>query len=131
MEPEVRYFILCDDVRPNSNNYLRVDAFGLVTNFHPLKTPAYPCVRPMLCVLLILSGGSGEVAEVYVRIKQEANERLVYRTPPRQLRLARAQHEIYGGTFRLCNCSFPEPGLYWVECLLSGTVLARKSLWLL
>jgi len=33
-------------------------------------------------------------------------------------------------TFRIRNCALPEAGLYWVELVYSGSVLARRPTWL-
>jgi hypothetical protein len=127
MEPEVRYLLLCDDVRADPANFLRVDVLGLITHIRSTASPAFPVVRPLFCVLVILMGCRG-VGEVSLRIVQAGTGRVVFRNQPRRVRFSGAPEDAVGITFRIRNCWFPAAGLYWVECVFSGAVLARQCL---
>jgi hypothetical protein len=67
---------------------------------------------------------AGVAGELITRIVQESTHQVIFRTPPRQVRFVNDPEQSVGFLFRIQNCSFPEAGLYWVECLFSGTVLA-------
>jgi hypothetical protein len=127
MGPEVRYLILCDDVRADPTNLLRVDVLRLITHIRSTASPAFPVVRPLFCVLLILTGCRG-AGELSLRIVQSDTGRVLFRNLPRRIQFSGAPEEAVGITFRLRNCSFPAAGLYWVECIFSGTFLARQAL---
>jgi hypothetical protein len=130
MEPEVRYLILCDDVRAGVNNLHRIDVMGLITHIRSTATPAFPHARPLFCVLVILTGCQG-VGELSLRIVQAESGQLVFRNQPRQVRFAGDPQEAVGFVFRVQGCSFPAAGLYWVEFVYSGTVIARHPVSLL
>ena len=53
---------------------------------------------------------------------------VVFRNQPRRIRFSGALGDAVGILFRIRNCSFPAPGLYWVECVFSGTVIAHQCL---
>jgi hypothetical protein len=127
MEPEVRYFLLCDEARADPNNLLRIDVLGLLTHIRSTARPAFPLVRPEFCVLTILTGCRG-TAEMSLRIVIERTGKVVWRSQSRSVQFAGAPNEATGFTFRVRNCVFPTSGLYWVELLYSGAVLARQPL---
>lgn len=130
MEPEVRYLIVCDQVRTDPRNLHRVDILGLLTTLHSTADPPFPLLRPLFCVLVLLTAGdaAGQVGELVVRLIEDTTGRTIFRTPPRQVRFVNDPGQTSGAVFRIVNCSFPAAGVYWVECLYSGVVLARQRL---
>jgi hypothetical protein len=129
MEPEVRHFVLCDDVRTDPSNYQRINVLGLITSIRSTADPPFPVVHPLLCALVILTGGQG-TGELVLRIFHAPTGRVVFRSPTRQVRFLGDPEAVLGTLFRIRNCSFPEAGLYWVEVVFGGSVIARQKLWL-
>lgn len=129
MEPEVRHLILCDEVRTDPNDFQRLNVFGLITAIRSTARPRFPVVRPLLCALLILTGGQGG-GELTLRILQDQTGRVVFRSTPRQVRFVGDPAAVLGALFRIRRCWFPGAGLYWVEVTFAGGVLARQKLWL-
>jgi hypothetical protein len=129
VEPEVLYLILCDDVRTDPNNYHRLNVFGLIATIQAPGQPPLPVVRPVLCALVVLTGGRG-TGELVLRIFNHRTGRLVFRSPRRQVRFLGDLEAVLGVVFRIRNCSFPTAGVYWVELVFAGSVIARKKLWL-
>jgi hypothetical protein len=127
MEPEVRYLILCDSVQTDPVNFLRVDVLGLMTHIRSTATPPFPVVRPRFSVLVILTGCRG-VGELSLRIVQAATGRVVFRNQPRRVRFGDDPDEAVGIVFRIQNCSFPAAGVYLIELIYSGAVIARQRL---
>jgi hypothetical protein len=127
MEPEVWYLVLCEDVRPDPNDYERLNIFGLTTTIRSTLSPPFPVVHPLLCALVLLTGGQGH-GEFGLRIRQDQTGRVVFRSLPRQVRFVGDSTAVLGALFRIRRCGFPAPGLYWVEVLFEGTVLARQKL---
>jgi hypothetical protein len=109
MEPEVLYLCLCDEVRTDPENFLRVDVLGLITHIRSTTRPPFPVVRPLVCVLVILTGCRG-VGELSLRIVQASTGRVIFRNQPRPVRFAGVLEEAVGVVFRVRNCSFPEAG---------------------
>jgi hypothetical protein len=127
MEPEVRYLILCDDVRADPNNFLRLNVFGLITHIRSTATPAFPVTRPQFCVLVMLTGCQG-TGKLGLRILRAETGKIVFRNQPRRVRFVGSPQDAVGFAFRIQDCSFPSAGLYWVELVFDGTVLARQGL---
>ena len=125
MNPVVRYLILCDDVQTDPSNVLRVNVAGLITYIRATGDPAFPVVRPLLCALVILTNCQG-VGELSLRIIEDSTGRVIFRNPARLIRFAGSLEDAVGVVFRVRNCRFNEPGLYWVELLFSGLVLASQ-----
>ncbi len=76
-----------------------------------------------------MAAGKG-TGELVLRIFHNQTGRIVYRSLPRQVRFVGSPDAILGVVFRVRNCSFLEGGLYWVELLFAGAVIARQRLWL-
>ncbi len=129
MEPEVRHFLLCDDVRTDPNNYHRLDVIGLITSIRSHAEPPFPLVRPLLCALVLLTGGTG-TGDLLLRVFHDPSKRVVFRSRPRQVRFAGDPEAVLGIVFRVRDCSFPAAGLYWVEAVFAGSVIARQKLFL-
>jgi hypothetical protein len=129
VEPEVLYLIVCDAVRTDPNNYHRLDVFGLIATIQSTAQPAFPAVRPVLCALVVLTGGRG-TGGLVLRIFNDRTGRLVFRSPARQVRFLGNAEAVLGVVFRIRDCSFPIAGVYWVEVVFAGSVIARKKLWL-
>jgi hypothetical protein len=129
VEPEVRYLLPCDDVRTDPDNYQRIDVLGLITTIRSTADPPFPAVRPLLCALVILTRGQGQ-GELLLRIFHDQTARIVFRSSPRLVRFVGASEAVLGVVFRIRDCSFPMAGLYWVEAVFAGSVIARQKIWL-
>jgi hypothetical protein len=127
MEPEVRYFLLCDQVRTDPNNFHRIDALGLITSIRSTATPPFPVVRPILCALIAMEAGPG-AGELALRIMHEKTGRIIFRSLPRQVRFVGDAQAVRAAVFRIRGCSFPMSGVYWIEAIFAGSVIARQKL---
>jgi len=65
-----------------------------------------------------------------LQIIEEGTGNAVFQTRPRQVRFVGDAAAVGGVVFRIRNCSFPAAGLYWVQVLLGGLVIARQRLFL-
>jgi hypothetical protein len=130
MRPLVQYLITCDDVQTDPNNPLRVNVFGLITNIRSTANPPFPVIRPLFCVLVIMTRCKG-TGDLSVRIVQNATGDVIFANHPRTVRFAGNPQEAVGVSFRVRNCTFPAAGLYWVEVYYSQSRLARRPIQLL
>ena len=127
MEPEVRYLILCDEVEVAPANFHRLNVRGLLTHIRSRNRLGFPVLCSHFCVLLLLVECQGQ-GEIALRIVQGGTGSVIYRNQPRLVRFAGAPKDVVPIAFHLRNCSFPSAGVYWVECLYSGTVIGRQPL---
>ena len=75
---------------------------------------------------MILAGCQGR-GELSLRIVEAATGRVVFRNQPRRVQFTGQAEDTIGITFRVRNCSFPAEGVYWVELIFSGVIIARQS----
>ncbi len=129
MEPDVLHVILCDEVQIDPNNYHRCNVLGLITSIRSTATPAFPVARPQFFALVIWIGGHG-TGELVLRIIEDRSTSTIFRTRPRQVRFVGDATAVGGVVFRIQNCTFPAEGLYCVEVLFAGSVIARQRLFL-
>ena len=127
MNPVVRYLLLCDDVQADPNNVLRLNVVGLITHIRATGNPPFPVVRPVFCAMLILTGCEGP-GELSLRVVEDATGRVIFRNPTRRVRFTGPADDAVGVVFRVLNCRFDAPGLYWVELIFSGMVIASQPL---
>jgi hypothetical protein len=102
MDPEIRHHILCSEVRTDPDNYHRIDVLGLLAVIRSTADPPFPIVHPLLCVLVILTGGHG-AGELTLRIFHDGTGRLSFRSLPRQVRFVGAPEAVLGVLFRVRN----------------------------
>jgi hypothetical protein len=129
MKPDVLNVILCDRVETDPNNYHRCNVFGLTASIRSAIAPPFPVVQLELIALVIWTGGHG-AGELLLRIIEDRSASTVFRTLSRQVRFVGNASAVGGVKFRIRNCSFPAAGLYWVEVLFAGSVIARQRLFL-
>jgi hypothetical protein len=129
MQPDVIHLILCDEIQIDTNNFHRCNVIGLMTSIRSTAGPAFPVVRPQFVALVVWTGGQG-TGELLLRIIEDSTGNAVFRTRPRQVRFVGDAATVGGVVFRMQNCAFPAAGLYWVEVLFAGSVIARQRLFL-
>jgi uncharacterized protein DUF6941 len=125
--PVVRYLILCEDVQTDPDNPRRVTLVGLLSTMRSLEEPPFPLLYRELCVFLQMTECRGP-ADGRVEIRQADSAQVVFRSRTRTIPLGSDPLEVVGFVFRIRNCLFPAPGLYWVQFWYNGEVLAQQPL---
>lgn len=123
----VRYCLLCNDVREDPGNLLRLDILGLMTHIRSKRVPSFPVAPPRICVLVLMTDCQGP-AEITLRIVQSETGRIIFRNQPRPMQFVSIPREAVGIKFHIKNCTFPAEGLYWVEFLIDEVVAVRQAL---
>ena len=117
MTPVVRHMILCDDVRidPDEPSCTHVDC--LMGTIVSLEDPAFPLIREMICVYLVLTGCIGKgVAQIRVAYVDGERDEPLFGSPPKALDFAgHSPAELLAVAFRLQACPFPRAGQYSVQ----------------
>jgi hypothetical protein len=127
VHPTVRYLILCEDVQTDSDNPRRVTLVGLISAIRSLEQPPFPLLYREIGVFLQLTECRGP-ADGRIEIHHADSGQVVFRTRTRTIPFASDPLEVVGVTFRIRNCLFQEPGLYWVQFWYNEQMLAQQSL---
>jgi hypothetical protein len=127
IQPVVRYLIVCEDVRSDPENPKRISLDGLISTIRSLEEPPFPLLRREFCVHLHLTGCRG-TGEGRILIQHADSEQVVFRGRSRTFAFGNDPLEIVGATFRIHNCLFEQPGLYWVQFWYNEQMIAQQPL---
>ncbi len=127
VHPVVRYLIACEDVQADPDNPRRVSLTGLISAIRSLEQPAFPPLYPEFCVFLQLTECRGP-AEGRIEIQHADSGQVAFRTRSRTIPFSSDPLEVVGIAFRLRNCLFQEPGLYWVRFWYNDQAIAQQPL---
>ncbi len=114
VEPVVRQMILCDDVQIDPQQPHKINVFGLVDTIVSSSEPRFPLSHPELCVFLQLTGGRGTGLGQIVVVAADSEQPL-FASQAHAISFGTNPLAVRGVIFRILNCIFVEPGLYWVD----------------
>jgi hypothetical protein len=114
VHPTVRYLIVCEDVQIDPGFPRRVTLVGLISGIRSLDLPAFPLLQREICVFVQLTECRGP-GEGRIEIQHADTGQVVFRTRTRTIPFGSDPLEVVGVVFRIRNCLFEEPGLYWVQ----------------
>ena len=127
VHPTVRYLIVCEDVQTDPDNPRRVTLVGLLSAIRSPQQPPFPMLYREICVFLQLTECRGP-ADGRIEIHHADSGQVVFRTRTRTIPFGSDPLEVVGATFRIRNCLFQEPGLYWVQFWYNEQMLAQQPL---
>lgn len=124
--PRVQALVVCDAVEASAEE---TDVFHLEGVRSAIEVASFPYVRPRLCVYLQMSAHQGE-ASCRLEIHRPGTDDVISQTPPRMVPF-QGPLTVRHVVFRFRNCSFPEPGVYYVQCLCGSKLIGERPLRLL
>lgn len=127
VHPTVRYLIVCDDVRTDPEHPRKVTLVDLISAIRSMEQPAFPLKYRELCVFIQLTESRGP-ADVRIEIHHADSDVIVFRTRTRTISFGNDPLEVVGLTFRLRDCIFRQPGLYWVQFWYNEQMIAQQAL---
>ena len=107
------------------DNPRKLTCVNLVSTIRSSAEPPFPVRSAELCVFLQLTDCRGP-GDCRVEIRHADSDRVVFRTRTRTAPLGTDPLDVYGVTFRVRNCTFPEPGLYWVQFWYDEKMTAQQ-----
>jgi hypothetical protein len=119
--------LLCEDVRPDPGNPKKLDILGLISTVQGAEGATFPLQLPVLCVYLAVSGGRGS-GQTRIDVRQADSGNLVFASRSHLIVFPSDPLAVRGVVFRIRNCVFQEPGLYWVQFCYNDQKLAEQSL---
>jgi hypothetical protein len=108
--PRVQAMVLCDAIEESAQERAVFHLKGVRSG---IEVHLFPYPHSRLCVYLQMSGHKGEAA-CRVEINRAETDEVVYRTSPRVIAFEEPM-SVLPVVFRLRNCGFPAPGVYYVQ----------------
>jgi uncharacterized protein DUF6941 len=127
IEPVVRHMLPCDDAETDVDNPYKVNVRGLASMIRVAEGAVYPVIHPELYIYLQVAGGRGN-GEGRIVVRQADSDRPVFGSSVHRLSFPQDPLVILGVGFRLQQCRFPQPGLYWGQFLYNDQLLAQQPL---
>jgi len=127
IEPIIRHMILCDDVRQDPANPLRINILGLMSTIAAPEGGAFPLRHPEFSVYIQTTSGRGH-GTWQVLIEDADSEELIFEGDSHPFSFGTNPLELMALRFRIRNCLFPHAGLYWVHLRWEGKTLANQPL---
>jgi hypothetical protein len=130
MRPTVRSLLVCESILQDKLNPNRVSLIHLINSIRPSSVPSYPVRHPQLSVFAHLTECRG-TAHCRIVVRDGDTDQPVFGSSERNLNFPNAPLILNGIRFRLLDCPFPHPGLYWVQLWYDTDMLAQTPLVLL
>lgn len=122
VSPFVRYMLLCDNALDDPLQPNKPMIVGLISNIHAHR---YPFRLDQLCVFLVLTEGLG-TGEGLIRAVDAEDEERVFESLPHGIHFPADRLDVCGVRFRIARCPFPRPGLYYIQFLFDGQLMAQQ-----
>jgi hypothetical protein len=127
--PVAKSIILCEDVLPGPGSTGNVHLMNVFSAIRPTANPPYPYRLRQLCVFLQLTDALGEGPGRIVG-RQAETDRIVFSSHEQTIRFQDRLQQKWVH-YRLTNCPFPTPGLYWIQFSYDDQLVGEQTLKLL
>jgi uncharacterized protein DUF6941 len=124
--PRVHVMVLCDEIEPSPTEDNVFDLRGVRTH---IAAPAFPYTHAQLCLYLQMTGHEGTATGRVVILDPETN-RNVDETADDSIQF-HGPLEFIHVPWKLNDCTFPEPGVYYVQVHFDGKLISERPLFLL
>jgi hypothetical protein len=125
--PILRHMLVCDGVDRAQTTHPRLNVLGVMHTIRAKPGQSFPLPHPGLCVYIVLTGGVGS-ADVQIRVVEADSGIDLFGSPVHRVTYPTDRHEVSGIVFRITECVFPRPGLYWVEFHHDGVVVRQEPI---
>jgi hypothetical protein len=127
--PVTKPLLVCRDVLVDANQD-NVHVLGVFNAIRPQSQSPFPHRHPLFGAFVQLSDTEGEVP-AYLQVVEANTQSVIARTAIHRLVFPHRRF-LLRTLFRLEDCTFPRPGVYWVEfyghaCIVTDQVLHLRE----
>ena len=121
--PRVQAMVLCDGIKESDeeNGVFHLNGVRSV-----LDALSFPALHPRLCAFLQMSGHQGYV-QCHVEIECQETGDLVFQSTAKEISFV-SPNWVETVFFRLRNCMFPAPGVYYVQVVHDEKLIGERRL---
>ena len=91
-----------------------------------IEVPSFPALRSRLCVFVQISGHAGE-ANCHIEIENAESGELIYKSGTKVVHFE-SPTCVEPTVFRLRNCMFSSPGVYFVQVIHENKMIWERPL---
>lgn len=121
--PRVQAMVLCDEIEESDQDSDAVNLHGVRS---VITSPVFPLVWPHLCAFVQMSGHQGE-AQCHVEVESVASDKVIADTEPMSISFD-SPTIVTPVQFRLHNCLFRVPGVYYVQVYCEEKLIGERPL---
>src|ERR1700693_3384707 len=125
ISPFVRNLVVCEEIATDTCNAKWFSLLNLVHSIRSLEEPCYPLLFRQLCVYVQLTGCRG-AGEVKIEIREADTDERTFVTRTRSVPFPDNPLSLHALRFRILDCRFPRPGLYWIQFWYNNAVLSQQ-----
>jgi len=125
--PLVRSLIVCEDIIVDPGNNKRVSLVNVLNSIRSIDEPPYPLRYRELCVFVQFTACRGR-GEVRLEIRRADTEEVLFATQTWSVSFPNDPVTVHGLRFRIRNCTFPAPGLYWIQFWYDNGLLTQQPI---
>lgn len=127
LPPVVRYFFLCRDYLIGPHGSTNASLVNLIHSIRSTGSPPVPFAAEQLWAFAGLANCRGKGTFDLCVVDADSGN-VIYRMPPKDVDFGADPLHVYGLPIRMGHCIFPSDGLYWVELMYNGEVIAQQDL---
>jgi hypothetical protein len=121
--PRVQAMVVCDEIEESDRD---TEAINLAGVRAVIVSPVFPHVWPQLCVFVQMNGHRCEV-QCHVEVESLATDEKIAETEPMTFSFEDPT-VVMPMQFRLYNCVFPAPGVYYVQLYCEQKLIGERPL---
>ena len=123
--PVLQSIYICDDVIQEPRKQ-RIHLIGLFDEVRLPDESSFPYQRPQLCVFVRMNDAVRSVP-VRVEVVRSDTSEIVFETQERPVHFP-DRNTVVSVCFRIQNCEFPVPGVYYIQLYCVGEWVQDKAL---
>jgi hypothetical protein len=121
--PRIHAVVVCDEVQQRLGEAGVYDLIGVRTE---IRAPVFPHVQPLFCVYAQVAGRQG-VVSCRVEVVRSGSEEVGQEAPEQEVALE-GPLTIIPVLWRIESCTFPQPGLYYIQVYFGSRLGSERLL---
>lgn len=127
VRPIVRHLIPCEDFLIPPNHPHKISLLNLIFSIRSMEDPPFPTVQEEFCIFVVLTNGRG-TGQAFLKIVHADSDQAVRITQMVSVNFGNDPLKVLGIPFRIRNCTFPQPGLYWIQLWYDNMQIGEQDI---
>jgi hypothetical protein len=121
--PRVPAMVLCDEINESDEDSEAIDLIGVRA---VVTSAVFPTIISQICVFIQMSGHKGE-SQCHIEIESMVADEVIHETESLSFTFENPT-TVVPAHFRVVNCVFLAPGLYYVQVYSGSKLIGERPL---